>query len=123
MTLVSRLEAKGEDAPVIVLFGGNPLRRHEVLEALRALGDVMAIGALSEDEGMELLRTLPRVDVVLIGGRYSEEQRQRIRAYVREQLPGVSTTEPGWDYPYENSEILAQVRRHVDAARQRRALA
>ena len=40
------------------------------------------------------------MDLVLIGGRYSEEQRVRIRAHVRANLPGASLTEPGHDYPY-----------------------
>ncbi len=101
----------GDNAPVMVLFGGNPSRRHEVLSLLQAIGGITAYGALSEAEGMDLLRDLPRVELVLIGGRYDESQRARIRAYVRERLPGTKMTEPGHDYPYSNDAIVAHVTR------------
>lgn len=97
------------EAPVMVLFGGDPHRRHEVLELVRGLGDITAYGTLSEEEGMALLATLPRVDLVLIGGRYSEEQRAGIRAHVRAKMPGTRLTEPGWSYPYDNSTIAADI--------------
>ena len=98
---------------VMVIFGGNPHRRHEVLEMIRGLGGITAYGALSEEEGMTLLGTLPRVDLVLIGGRYSEEQRVRIRAHVRQMLPAARLTEPGYDYPYENAAIAADILRKL----------
>lgn len=97
-------------APVLVLFGGSPHRRHEVLQALARAGGMQAHGALSEAEGMELLARLPRVDVVLIGGRYSEEERVRIRAHVRAHLPHAAITEPGRDYPYDTDLMIADVR-------------
>ncbi len=102
-----------QDAPVLVLFGGNPHRRHEVLQLLSSIGGISAYGALSEEEGMRLLATLPRVDLVLIGGRYSETQRARIRDHVREHLPAAAITEPGWDYPYEDGAIVADVQRKL----------
>ena len=102
-------------APVMVLFGGNPHRRHEVLEALTRAGGVTAHGALSEEEGMKLLSRLPRVDLVLIGGRYSEEQRARIRAHVQARLPHAALTEPGRDYPYDTGLMIADVRAKLRA--------
>jgi hypothetical protein len=113
VNLLERVDAASPDAPVIVLFGGNPHRRDEVLSLIRDLGGATAIGALSEDEGMALLASLTRVDLVLIGGRYSDEQRRRIRAYVKERLPGCGITEPGWDYPYDDLEIVADIRRKL----------
>jgi hypothetical protein len=114
-TLRSSILAPG-DAPVMVLFGGNPHKRDHVLRMLETLGGLTAHGALSEEEGMHLLATLPRVDLVLIGGRYTEEQRVRIRAHVRAHLPGVPLTEPGVDYPYDDREMLADVRRKLGRA-------
>lgn len=101
------------DAPVMVLFGGNPYRRHELLQLIASVGGISAHGALSEEEGTRLLATLPRVDLVLIGGRYSEEQRERIRAHVREHIAATAVTEPGWHYPYANDAIVADVRRKL----------
>jgi len=102
-----------EDAPIMVLFGGNPYRRHEVLQLISSLGGISAHGALSEEDGMRLLATLPRVDLVLIGGRYSEAQRARIRGHVREHMPATAITEPGWHYPYDNDAIVADVQRKL----------
>jgi hypothetical protein len=104
------------DGPVVVLFGGNPHRRDEVLRLLATLGGLTAHGALSEEEGMHLLATLPRVDLVLIGGRYTEEQRVRIRGHVRARLPRAALTEPGKDYPYDDGAVLADVRRKLGRA-------
>jgi hypothetical protein len=106
-----------EGAPVMVLFGGNPHRRHEVLESIRAIGGITAYGALSEEEGMSLLATLPSVQLVLIGGRYSDEQRARIRAHVRRAMPSTQLTEPGVDYPYDNAMIEADIRARLGRAR------
>lgn len=103
-----------EAAPVVVLFGGNPVRRDEVLRSLKQLGDVTVYGALSEEEGLDLLRSLgSRVVVVLIGGRYTSIQRSRIAAWVSAELPSVQLSEPGVTYPYSTAEILADVRRKI----------
>lgn len=80
-----------------------------MLTLLRRVGGVTAIGALSENEGMALLRDLPRVDLVLIGGRYAEPERARIRAWLRQHLPATQLTEPGLDYPYSDAAIVAAV--------------
>jgi hypothetical protein len=106
--LISSIEVPG--APVMVIFGGNPVRRHEVLSMLSDLGGISAHGALSEEEGVQMLRQHPEVQLVLIGGRYSELQRQRIRDLVRTTYPRASITEPGWQYPYDNDAIIADIR-------------
>ena len=93
------------DAPVIVLFGGNPLRRDEVINQLKQLGDVSIYGTLSEEEGMTKIKSLPKVDLVLIGGRYSDEQRIRIRKFIAEHLPTTKISEPGVNFPYETQAI------------------
>lgn len=106
--LVERFEVEGSRA--IVLFGGNPHRRDEVVRALGPALGVTVLGTLSEAEGMATLEALrERVGAVVIGGRYGEEQRQRIRAYVARALPGVHVSEPGYAFAYDNAELLRDV--------------
>ena len=114
MTLIREYIASETNAPVMVIFGGNPERMNEVVSMIRdSLKTVTAIGNFSEDEGLDKLRSLERVDLVLIGGRYSEEQRIRIRAYLKEHFSGVATTEPGYQYPYDNTEILNDIKKKL----------
>lgn len=109
-SLVSEIIDKDENAPVMVIFGGNPFRRHEVLQLIQSLSGITAYGVLSEEEGMQRLKTLPKTDLVLIGGRYTDEQRIRIRKYINTHLPKAKTTEPGYDYPYNNAAITADIK-------------
>ena len=97
-------------APIIVLFGGNPLRRDEVINHLKNLGDITIYGTLSEEEGMKKITTLPKIDLVIIGGRYTAEQRKRTRKFVAENLPQTKMSEPGVDYPYETKAINNDIR-------------
>lgn len=112
-SLLSEVISPDPNAKVMVIFGGNPHRRHEVLQMMSQIKGLTAYGTLSEAEGMSRLRSLPHVDLVLIGGRYDDAQRARIRAYVKAQMPGTQTTEPGYDYPYDNAAIEADVRRKL----------
>jgi hypothetical protein len=114
MTLIREYIASETNAPVMVIFGGNPERMNEVVSMIRdSLKTVTAIGNFSEDEGLSKLSTLEKVDLVLIGGRYSEEQRIRIKDYLNEHFPGVATTEPGYQYPYDNTEILDDIKKKL----------
>ena len=114
MTLIREYIASETNAPVMVIFGGNPERMNEVVSMIRdSLKTVTAIGNFSEDEGLSKLSTLEKVDLVLIGGRYSEEQRVRIRSYLKRHFPGVATTEPGYQYPYDNAEILEDIKKKL----------
>ncbi len=97
-------------APVIVIFGGNPIRRDEVINQLKQLGDITIYGTLSEEEGIEKISSLPKVDLLIIGGRYTTEQRIRIRKYVAEHLPHTKMSEPGIDYPYDTKAINNDIR-------------
>ncbi len=84
---------------------------NEVVSMIRdSIGTITAIGNFSEEEGIQKLATLSKVDLVLIGGRYSDDQRKRIRTYLKDNLPGVQTTEPGYQYRYENTAILNDIR-------------
>lgn len=99
------------NAPVIILFGGNPYRRDEVVRLLSELGDITIYGTLGEEEGMAKIEELNRkVNLVLIGGRYTDQQRTRIKKWVSENLTGVDVTQPGYDYPYSNPAIFADVK-------------
>jgi hypothetical protein len=111
MPLIREYIASETNAPVMLIFGGNPERMNEIVSMIRdSLKSVTAIGNFSEGEGLKKLSTLKKVDLVLIGGRYTEEQRIRIRAYLKEHFPGVPTTEPGYQYQYENAEILKDIK-------------
>ncbi|MFA9212602.1 MAG: hypothetical protein ACEQSR_01995 [Candidatus Methylacidiphilales bacterium] len=96
--------------PVVVLFGGNPNRRNEVLSLLNALGNISVYGTLSEEEGILQLKAPPKVDLVLIGGRYTDAQRERIKAFIAANLPHAKITEPGGHYPYQNEAIKADIK-------------
>lgn len=111
--LLSEIIDKDENAPVMVIFGGNPFRRDEVLQLIQSISGITVYGVLSEEEGLQQLKTLPKVDLILIGGRYTDEQRVRIRKYVNAHLPNAKTTEPGYDYPYQNAAIAADIKQKL----------
>lgn len=114
MDFISEYLSPLPNAPVLVLFGGNPARMNNVVTMVRdKLGTVTAIGNFSEEEGISTLNRLPKVDLVLIGGRYSEDERTRIRSYLNEHFPGMPTTEPGHQYRYDNEEILMDIRKKL----------
>jgi hypothetical protein len=103
--LKSQFIHKNPNAPVMVIFGGNPEMRDHVVGMLEEFNKVTVFATLSEEEGMQGLRSLPKVNLVLIGGRYNEAQRIRIRTYVKEHLPGTFISEQGIDYPYGDEGV------------------
>lgn len=104
-TLKSRHEVPG--ARAVVLFGGNPHMRDHVVRYLGPRLNVTVVGALSEEEGFATLEALrDRVGAVLIGGRYDETQRRRIRAFVAKSFAGVHVSEPGVNFPYDEELIV-----------------
>lgn len=114
MTLIREYISADNNAPVMVLFGGSPDRMNEVVTMIRdSLKKVTAIGNFSEEEGLERLKKMKKVDLVLIGGRYTEAQRIRIRKYVEQHFPGVATTEPGYQYPYDNAKIIEDIKKKL----------
>jgi hypothetical protein len=102
------------NAKTLLLFGGNVERRHEIISLLQPLTNLSVHGALSEEEGMKMLQTLPQVDIVLIGSRYTEEQRIRIRKFIRAQYPNIRITEPGVDYMYSNEAIFVTIQKIIN---------
>ncbi|NBC65193.1 MAG: hypothetical protein GVY07_05940 [Bacteroidetes bacterium] len=114
MSLIDKIEGS-KHAPIIVLFGGSPYRRDEVIRLLSQLGDVTVYGTLSEEKGIEKINELDqKVDVVLIGGRYSTEQRKRIKRWVNENIPGTKISQPGVEFPYSNETITADIRQKIE---------
>jgi uncharacterized pyridoxamine 5'-phosphate oxidase family protein len=103
--LKSEFIHKNPNAPVVVVFCGNPEMRDRVVGMLEEFNKVTVFATLSEEEGMKRLKILPKVNFVLIGGRYNEEQRVRIRKYLKENRPEAFTSEPGIDYPYGNEGV------------------
>jgi hypothetical protein len=108
--MVSELISKNPNAKVIVMFGGNPHKRKEVIQELSSIGDITIYGTLSEEEGYAKIKSLQKIDLVLIGGRYEQAQRLRIRQFMKEHLPQVPLTEPGIDYAYDNEVIWQKVK-------------
>jgi hypothetical protein len=98
------------DAKKIVIFGGNPHRRHEIVSLLLPIENLSIFATLSEVEGMEKIKELGKIDIVLIGGRYTELERERIRKFMAEHMPNVAITEPGYQYPYSNDLIFEKVK-------------
>lgn len=99
----------------ILLFGGNPNRRKEVSELILASGDYEIYGTLSENEGMRKLKELGnQLSLVLIGGRYTLDQRERIKVYLSEHHPELSITEPGIEYQYSNRLIIEDIKRKLN---------
>ncbi len=103
--LKSEFIHKDPNAPIMVIFGGNAEMRDHLVGMLSDFNKVTVYATLSEEEGMQRLKTLQKVNFVLIGGRYDEEQRVRIRKYVNENMPGTFTSEPGIDYPYGDEGV------------------
>ena len=104
--MLTEIKSINADAPVLVIFGGSPVRRDEVLQLIKSIDiDITAYGALNEDEGIQLLQNLPRINLVMIGGRYNVEQRLRIKQFISSNLSGTNITEPGIEYPYNDQLI------------------
>jgi hypothetical protein len=98
------------NAKTLLLFGGSVERRQEIISLLKPLENLSVYGALSEAEGMDMLAQLETVHIVLIGGRYTEDERIRIRKFLKENHPSISITEPGYQYPYSNKAIFENVK-------------
>jgi hypothetical protein len=108
--LISEHIAAGTAAKILVIFGGNVIRRDEIVRLLMPIDGLTIYATLSEEEGMEKMKRLEKVDVVLIGGRYTPEQRKNIKNYAGLQHPNAIITEPGVDYEYSNQSIFEHVR-------------
>lgn len=113
MESVTHYPAKQEKAPTILVFGGNPQRRAEVVSLLKTASDLNIYAALSESSGLETLDQLVDLDLVLIGGRYDQDQRNRIREKLAQRFPLANISEPGFDYPYSNERILTDVQSKI----------
>lgn len=112
--LLSERISEASTVKKIVIFGGSPMRRHEIINLLLPIDDLSIYGTLSEAEGLKKIEELGKIDIILIGGRYSEEERTRIRKYVHENQPNAAITEPGHTYEYSNPEIFNQVKKLVE---------
>ena len=109
-TLVREVVDSNPNAPVMVIFGGNPYRMNEVISLIKHVGGITAYGAFSTTEGLELLQKTPQAKLALIGGRYNNTEREQIRHFVATRMQGTKVTEPGYDYPYENTHILNDIK-------------
>ncbi|MFS4415755.1 hypothetical protein [Maribacter sp. 2307ULW6-5] len=97
-------------AKTVVLFGGSPVRRDEIIRLISEGVDLTVYGTLNEEEGMAKLNELnEKADIVLIGGQYSNVQRERISKWVKVNLPKAKLSRPGFDYPYSNDAIRKDI--------------
>jgi CRISPR/Cas system CMR-associated protein Cmr3 (group 5 of RAMP superfamily) len=94
----------------LVIFGGSIYRRDEIVKLLIPIADLNIYATLSEEEGIAKINALSHVDIVLIGGRYTLEQRKNIKQFLSEKFPGATTTEPGVDYEYDNQLIFNNIK-------------
>lgn len=76
-------------AKTVIVFGGNPDMLAGVVAMLSPWYTVH--GVLSEEEGLAKCREGLTPDAAVIGTKYAEDQRERIRA----ALPSTVTCEPG----------------------------
>ncbi len=110
MELVKEIISEDNNSKVILIFGSNPYLRDQVVRSLSTLGNCSVYGTLSEEEGMIKINGLPEIDLVLIGRAYSQEQRLRIKAFVKYNLPNTKVAEPGIDFSVENYGVEENVK-------------
>jgi hypothetical protein len=118
INILTEFISTDSNAKTLLLFGGNVERRHEIISLLQPITSLSVHGALSEEEGIAMLQSLPSIDIVLIGGRYTEEQRIRIRKLVHTNYPAITITEPGVDYMYSNEAIFTTIKNILNEATQ-----
>ncbi len=107
--LKSSLISENKNAKVLVVFGGNEYRRDEIISLLSSIPDLTIYGTLSEQEGIQKIKSLNTVDLILIGGRYTANQRETIKKFIAEYSNQILVTEPGVDYPYSNENIFNHI--------------
>ena len=108
--LLSKHLSESKTARYLVLFGGSPVMRDKVIRHLSSIPELSTYGTLSEEEGYQTILELDRVDLVLIGGRYTTEQRKRIKEFLLAHAPATQVLEPGVSFPYSSSEIHSRIK-------------
>ncbi len=108
--LIKETVSPDPQAPSVVVFGKTASRMDEVIRLLRDMGGVSAYGTFSEEEALQLIATVPRLGVVLLGGAVEEDSRLRIRDELARKYPGVLTSEPGQQFAYSDANIVADIR-------------
>lgn len=97
----------------MLIFGGNPSRMYNVKTYLSQIENLNITGVFSEEEGLDVLQRKENnsFDLILIGGRYTNEQRERILSSANNIL----ITQPGIDYPYSDENIYLHVERLLNS--------
>lgn len=101
--------SKNQSAKILVVFGGSEVRRDDIIKLLLPIENLTIYGTLSEQEGLAKIVELGTVDMVLIGGRYTERQRTTLKGFISTNYPTAYITEPGFDYPYSNETIFNEI--------------
>ena len=108
--LIKETVSPEPQAPSVVVVGKTASRMDEVIRLLRDIGGVSAYGTFTEEEALQLIATVPRLGVVLLGGAVEEDSRLRIRDELARNHPGVLTCEPGQQFPYTDKNLIADIR-------------
>lgn len=98
-------------AKKLVVFGGDIHRRDEIIRLLLPIENLTIYGTLSEKEGLIKIAELGEVDIVLIGGRYTDLQRRNIKTIVSTKYQNCHITEPGVGYQYSNENIFNEIKK------------
>jgi hypothetical protein len=112
-SLISERIVPNSDSKHLVIFGGNIYRRDEIVRLLAPIANLSIHATLSEEQGIAKIKELNKVDIVLIGGRYTLAQRASIKAFLKENYPSVIVTEPGVDYEYSNELIYTNIKKAI----------
>jgi Ni,Fe-hydrogenase III small subunit len=107
--LLSENISSNPKAKILVVFGGDVHRRHQIIELLLSIENLTTFAFLSEEEGIDKIKELQKVDIVLIGGRYTQQQRINIKTFLATKFPEVKITEPGIGYTYSNENIFKEL--------------
>ncbi len=107
--LKSEHVSENKNATILVVFGGNQERRDDIINLLMTIENLSIYGTLSEEAGIEKIKELGKVDIVLIGGRYTGLQRDNIKNFINKNYPTAHTTEPGIRYLYSNENIFNEI--------------
>jgi hypothetical protein len=112
-SLLKEYTSPVKNAPTVLLLGKTAGRMDQVVRLIRDIGGVSVVGTFTEKEAMERLKTTPNVRLVGLGGAVENPTRERIHDYLKKNLPGVPTTEPGVQYPYSDENIRQDVKRKL----------
>ena len=91
----------------LLIFGGSSARMNKVKSYLSQIENIEITEVFNEEDGIKKLELSDKnlFDLILIGGRYTNEQRDRIKLSANK----TPITQPGIDYPYSDENIYLHI--------------